>query len=97
MRDWHLRQRGRATARGDRVIVCGSGMVPPVGTGGSVTELSVTGTAKDGAVIGVLCDRRDRTRWSILLTLEKLMATLANDPGPGGLPLWRSHSALRSL
>jgi hypothetical protein len=29
MRDWHLRQRGRAAARDDRVGVCGSGIALP--------------------------------------------------------------------
>jgi hypothetical protein len=96
MRDWHLRQRGRAAARGDRVGVCGSGIGAPLGTGGSVTELSVTGTAEDwaGDCYSMLSPKSDPC--SILLTIEKLMTIRANDLWPGGLSHRTSHSALRS-
>src|SRR5712671_2063812 len=41
-------------------------------SGGSVTKLSVTGRYRLGAVIEPACTSKVRSRWSILLTSEKL-------------------------
>jgi hypothetical protein len=56
MRDWHWGQRGRSATRGDKLDVCGAGnRLPPVKSGGSTTELSVTDGCRNGAVIAAVC------------------------------------------
>jgi hypothetical protein len=42
------------------------------GSGGSVTELSVTGSYRGGAVMGLAMEPFASRRWSKLLTFEKL-------------------------
>jgi hypothetical protein len=70
VRDWHLGQRGRAAARGDRVCVCGSGNDA---SRGIRRKRRQTLSAADGrAVIAVVCRLGIKTRWSILLTLSDL-------------------------
>jgi hypothetical protein len=96
MRDWHLRQRGRAAARSEWVGLCRSGIDAALEQAGALPTLC-HGTAEDGPVIAAVCRCRYRTRWSILLSLKKLMATRANNLWPDGLSHWTSHSALRSL
>src|SRR5450432_1206563 len=81
MRDWHLRQRGRCVARGDRVGICGSGIaLPNIGreryrtlchrkaTGGTVMPQSAPFAGRDS---GQYC--------SLLKNLDE-----ANDSGIDG-------------
>jgi hypothetical protein len=86
MRDWHLRQRGRAATGSDKAGVCGSGIYASrFKSGRFTTELSVTDECRNGAEIVALC-RSSRLRlcsvrsWSILLTFEDLIELAEFEP-----------------
>src|SRR4029450_3442835 len=69
--DWHLGQRGRAAAQGDRVCADESGNHPSYGIRRTPTELLSPMGADGRAVITRPCRLGSAARWSILLTFEK--------------------------
>jgi hypothetical protein len=71
MRDWHLGQRGRTVARGVKVGICVWGMAHSLGSGGSVTELSVTGKCREWVGDASILPSAGSGHCSILLNFPK--------------------------
>ena len=73
MRDWHLRQRGRAAARCDRVDACGSSnRCLPWDAAGALSNSLSPMKCHWRSGDGVVCAAPGAGCWSILLSLRKL-------------------------
>jgi hypothetical protein len=73
MRDWHLRQRGRAAARCDKVDACGSSnRCLPWDAAGALSNSLSPMKCHWRSGDGVVCAAPGAGCWSILLSLRKL-------------------------
>ena len=95
MRDWHLRQRGRAAARCDRVDACGSSnRCLPWDAAGALSNSLSPMKCHWRSGDGLVCAAPGAGCWSILLSLRKLRGWRASTRFLEGIRRSRALTAI---